>query len=104
MPTSCCQPCGSASAVISKRNPDSTGETPMDRRDSDALVLFGATGDLCYRKIFPALYHLVRRKLLAIPVIGVARAGWNEQQLAKRVQESMEEFVPNRDGEVVERL
>jgi glucose-6-phosphate 1-dehydrogenase len=76
----------------------------MDRRDSDALVLFGASGDLCYRKIYPALYHLVRRRLLAIPVIGVARAGWNEQQLAKRVQASMEEFVPNRDGEVVERL
>jgi glucose-6-phosphate 1-dehydrogenase len=76
----------------------------MLRRDSDALVLFGATGDLCYRKIYPALYHLVRRKLLTIPVIGVARAGWNEQQLAKRVQDSMEEFVPNRDGEVIERL
>ena len=36
----------------------------MERRDCDALVLFGATGDLCYRKIFPALYHLVRRNLL----------------------------------------
>ena len=36
----------------------------MKRRDCDALVLFGATGDLCYRKIFPALYHLVRRRLL----------------------------------------
>jgi glucose-6-phosphate 1-dehydrogenase len=76
----------------------------MVRCDSDALVLFGATGDLCYRKIYPALYHLVRRRLLTIPVVGVARAGWNEQQLAQRVQASMEEFVPNRDGEVVERL
>jgi glucose-6-phosphate 1-dehydrogenase len=76
----------------------------MQRRDSDALVLFGATGDLCYRKIYPALYHLVRRRLLTVPVIGVARAGWNQQQLAKRVQQSMEEFVPNRDGEAVERL
>jgi glucose-6-phosphate 1-dehydrogenase len=76
----------------------------MLRRDSDALVLFGATGDLCYRKIYPALYHLVRRRLLTIPVIGVARAGWNQEQLARRVQASMEEFVPNRDGEVVERL
>jgi len=76
----------------------------MQRRDSDALVLFGATGDLCYRKIYPALYHLVRRRLLTVPIIGVARAGWNQQQLAQRVQKSMEEFVPNRDGEAVERL
>ena len=45
----------------------------MQRRDCDALVLFGASGDLCYRKIYPALYHLVRRRLLDIPVIGVAR-------------------------------
>ena len=44
----------------------------MERRDCDAIVLFGATGDLCYRKIFPALYQLVRRGLLNIPVIGVA--------------------------------
>ncbi len=76
----------------------------MQRRDSDSLVLFGATGDLCYRKIYPALYHLVRRGLLTVPVIGVARAGWNQQQLAQRVQKSMEEFVPNRDSEAVERL
>jgi len=47
----------------------------MERHDSDALVLFGATGDLCYRKIYPALYHLVRRNLLSVPVIGVARQG-----------------------------
>ena len=76
----------------------------MQRRDSDSLVLFGATGDLCYRKIYPALYQLVRRRLLNVPVIGVARAGWNQQQLAQRVQKSMEEFVPNRDGAAVERL
>ena len=76
----------------------------MRRCDCDALVLFGATGDLCYRKIYPALYHLVRRKLLTVPIIGVARAGWTPEQLAKRVQASLEAFVPNRDGEVVERL
>ena len=43
----------------------------MDRHDCDAIVLFGATGDLCYRKIYPALYQLVRRRLLTVPVIGV---------------------------------
>jgi len=76
----------------------------MDRRDSDALVLFGATGDLCYRKIYPALYQLVRRRLLTVPIVGVARAGWTLEQLAQRVQKSLEEFVPAREEEAVERL
>jgi glucose-6-phosphate 1-dehydrogenase len=76
----------------------------VERRDSDALVLFGATGDLCYRKIFPALYHLVRRRLLHVPVVGVARAGWKPEQLADRVRKSITDFVKERDEEVVERF
>jgi glucose-6-phosphate 1-dehydrogenase len=76
----------------------------MERRDSDALVLFGATGDLCYRKIYPALYHLVRRNLLSVPVIGVARQGWKLEQLAARVRASLEEFVHDVDAAVASRL
>jgi len=76
----------------------------VQRRDCDALVLFGATGDLCYRKIYPALYNLVVRRLLTVPVVGVARAGWTQQQLAKRAQDSLEAFVPSRDEEAVGRL
>jgi glucose-6-phosphate 1-dehydrogenase len=76
----------------------------MARRDCDALVLFGATGDLCYRKIFPSLYHLVWRRLLNVPVIGVALAGWKLEQLVNRVRESLEEFVPERDEEAVKRF
>ncbi|MDB6091420.1 MAG: zwf [Gammaproteobacteria bacterium] len=76
----------------------------MERRDSDAIVLFGATGDLCYRKIYPALYQLVRRKLVTVPVIGVGRAGWTLEQFARRVQDSLKAFVPARDEEVVQRL
>lgn len=76
----------------------------MDRRDSDALVLFGATGDLCYRKIYPSLYDLVRRGLLSVPVIGVARAGWNDQQFADHVRKSLNDFVKNRDEDVVSRF
>ena len=76
----------------------------VERRDSDALVLFGATGDLCYRKIFPALYHLVRRRLLHVPVVGVARAGWKPEQLADRVRKSVTDFVKDRDEEVVQRF
>jgi glucose-6-phosphate 1-dehydrogenase len=76
----------------------------MARRDCDALVLFGATGDLCYRKIFPSLYQLVRRRLLNVPLIGVALAGWKLEQLAARVRESVQSFVPNHDEEVLGRL
>lgn len=76
----------------------------MERRDCDALVLFGATGDLCYRKIIPALYHLVRRNLLNVPVIGVARQGWKVEQLAQRMRDSLKEFVPSADEAVIGRL
>ncbi|MBS0579928.1 MAG: glucose-6-phosphate dehydrogenase [Proteobacteria bacterium] len=76
----------------------------MERRDCDAMVLFGATGDLCYRKIFPALYQLVRRKLLTVPVVGVARQGWNLQQLGERVRESLKAFEPGAEEEVIGRL
>ncbi len=76
----------------------------MERRDCDAVVLFGATGDLCYRKIYPALYHLVRRGVLNVPLIGVARQGWKLEQLAGRVRESLKAFVPVADEAVVARL
>ena len=76
----------------------------MERRDCDALVLFGATGDLCYRKIIPALYQLVRRNLLSVPVIGVARQGWKVEQLAQRFRDSLKEFVKDADEAVIKRL
>jgi glucose-6-phosphate 1-dehydrogenase len=73
-------------------------------QSADALVLFGATGDLCYRKIYPALYHLVRHGRLGVPVVGVARAGWRLEQLVNRVRESLEESVTSRDPAVEARL
>jgi len=57
---------------------------------SDALVFFGATGDLAYKKIFPALQALVQRGELDLPVIGVAKAGWTLDQLRARAQDSLE--------------
>src|SRR5438128_766176 len=57
---------------------------------SDALVFFGATGDLAYKKIFPALQAMVRRGHLGIPVIGVAKAGWNLDQFKARARDSVE--------------
>ena len=59
---------------------------------SDALVFFGATGDLAYKKIFPALQAMAKRGQLEIPVIGVAKAGWTLDQLRTRAQESVEKY------------
>ena len=57
---------------------------------SDALVLFGATGDLAYKKIYPALQAMVKRGHLDVPVIGVSRAGWNlDHYLGKRPVQNM---------------
>jgi glucose-6-phosphate 1-dehydrogenase len=57
---------------------------------SDALVFFGATGDLAYKKIFPALQAMIKRGHLDIPVIGVAKAGWNLDQFKARAKDSLE--------------
>src|ERR1700758_3554767 len=62
----------------------------MSEPHSDALVFFGATGDLAYKKIFPALQGMVKRGHLSVPVIGVARAGWTLDQLKARARDSVE--------------
>src|ERR1700724_2264285 len=62
----------------------------MSELRSDALVFFGATGDLAYKKIFPALQAMLRRGHLDIPVIGVAKAGWTLEQLKARARDSLE--------------
>ncbi len=59
-------------------------------KQSDALVFFGATGDLAYKKIYPALQALVQNGELDMPVIGVARAGWTVDQLRDHVRDSLE--------------
>jgi glucose-6-phosphate 1-dehydrogenase len=62
----------------------------MDVPQSDALVFFGATGDLAYKKIFPSLQAMVKHGRLNVPVIGVAKAGWNLDQLKARARDSVE--------------
>lgn len=62
----------------------------MSEPHSDALVFFGATGDLAYKKIFPALQGMVRRGHLRVPVIGVARAGWGLDQFKARARDDVE--------------
>ena len=62
----------------------------MNEARSDALAFFGATGDLAYKKIFPALHAMARRGHLEFPVIGVAKSGWNLDQLRARARDSIQ--------------
>ena len=71
---------------------------------ADALVLFGITGDLAYKKIFPALYAMVRAGRLAVPVIGVAREGWSLERLVERSRESIAAHAGATDAAACERL
>ncbi len=71
---------------------------------ADALVLFGATGDLAKRKLFPALYHMERRGQLGVPVVGVARSDWSDDDFRARAEESIVAAVKEPDPDVIERL
>jgi glucose-6-phosphate 1-dehydrogenase len=71
---------------------------------SDALVFFGATGDLAYKKIFPSLQAMVKRGHLDVPVIGVAKAGWNLDQLKDRAKDSLEKHGGGVDPQAWEKL
>ncbi|GIW40773.1 MAG: hypothetical protein KatS3mg076_1350 [Candidatus Binatia bacterium] len=84
------------------RRPPRKGAAAVKR--SDALVFFGATGDLAYKKIFPALHALTRRGLLDVPVIGVARARWTLEMLRERARESIEKHGGGVDEEAFGRL
>ncbi len=71
---------------------------------SDALVLFGVTGDLAYKMIFPALYAMTKRRLLKVPVIGVAASSGNAAQLRERVTRSIREHGGIDDRPALRRL
>src|SRR5206468_3569774 len=64
----------------------------MDAEHSDALVFFGATGDLAHKEIFPALQAMIRHGHLDMPIIGVAKSGWNLEQLKARARDSVEKY------------
>lgn len=61
-------------------------------READALVFFGASGDLAHKKIFPSLYAMVKRGSLKVPVVGVAYSQWNLDQLKARAKDGIEQF------------
>ncbi|HEY7515665.1 MAG TPA: glucose-6-phosphate dehydrogenase, partial [Vicinamibacteria bacterium] len=71
---------------------------------SDALVFFGATGDLAYKKIFPALQAIARRGRLDFPLVGVARSGWTREQFLERAKASLAEHGGGVDPEAFSRF
>jgi len=82
------------------------GPEPEDPRafTSDALVFFGATGDLAYKKIFPALQGMIRHGRLEVPVIGVAHSGWTTEKLQERARDSLRDHGGGVDEEAFEKL
>jgi glucose-6-phosphate 1-dehydrogenase len=79
-------------------------EHRMNVPHSDALVFFGATGDLAYKKIFPSLQAMIKRGHLNVPVIGVAKAGWDVDQLRARARDSVEKHGGGVDPAAFEKL
>lgn len=71
---------------------------------ADALVLFGATGDLARRKLFPALYHLEASGKLDVPVIGVARSDWTDDSFREHAREAIIAADPHADAAVIDPL
>ena len=76
----------------------------MSQFHSDALVLFGAKGDLAFKKIFPALHAMVKRGRLNVPVIAVARGDWNHEQLRATANASIKTHSDGVDPAAFARL
>lgn len=75
-----------------------------DQPPSDALVIFGISGDLAAKKIFPALYAMVKRGVLTVPVLGVASSAWTAEQLCQHVRTSLEKDAEIDDEAAFKRL
>ena len=76
----------------------------MEKQRSDALVFFGASGDLAFKKIFPALQAMARRGKLDFPVIGVAKSSWTRDQFIERARASVVEHGGGEDREAFAKL
>ena len=76
----------------------------MSAAPADALVFYGATGDLAHKKIFPALQSMVRRGVLGVPVVGVAKQGWKLEDLRARAKDSVEKHGGGADREAFPKL
>jgi len=80
------------------------GYTHSRTTPADALVIFGVTGDLAHKMIFPALYAMAKRGILNVPVVGVASSKWSLAQLRKRVKDSIRQAGRIDDRAAIDRL
>src|SRR4029450_2186249 len=101
-PTNCFRQCAMSSAGTWKNPPSE--EDSMNVPHSDALVFFGATGDLAHKKIFPSLQAMIKRGYLNVPGIGVAKADWNIDQLRARARDGLEKFGGGVDASAFDKL
>ena len=76
----------------------------VDLQEADVLVLFGATGDLAKKKLFPALYSMAVHDSLKCPVVGVASTKWNHEQFTAHALEAIKAVFPDPDREILTRL
>ena len=76
-------------SAASASDPASAASSAQNAVVSDALVFFGATGDLAYKQVFPSLQKMIQRGNLSVPVIGVAKTGWTIEQLRERAKDSL---------------
>jgi len=76
----------------------------MNEAHSDALVIFGVTGDLAHKAIFPALYALVKSGALQVPIVGVASPKWSVEQLRARMEDSVRQSGGIDDKDAMRRL
>ncbi|HSN72043.1 MAG TPA: glucose-6-phosphate dehydrogenase [Steroidobacteraceae bacterium] len=76
----------------------------MQQEAADALALFGATGDLARKKIYPALYALERRNALGVPLVAVAREGWSLEKVRQYATDSIREYGGDFDASLCSRL
>ena len=79
-------------------------ESKLPEPRSDAVILFGVTGDLAYKKIFPALYAMVKKGWLDVPVVGVASTHWNLTQLKDRATQAITSSGKIDDPDALNRL
>jgi len=71
---------------------------------ADALVLFGATGDLAKRKLFPSLYKMAAKGHLGVPIIGVSRSDWKDDDFHRHAAEAIRDAVPDAEDDVIAKV
>ena len=90
--------------MMRRKSGAESGDTHSRPTPADALVIFGVTGDLAHKMIFPALYAMAKRGVLNVPVVGVATSKWSQAQLRKQATDSIKQAAKTADREALDHL